>query len=199
MSQTTKDRLSLLFPLTIIVSTTTLVFGLVGCFVAIGVAAMVCLIAWWLIPYYLVPRQLRAGLRKLVVDDAGPPANSEPASVPIVDQWERAFQRSDWSAPMEFLDESYESRYPQLEKTYDMKQIRKRMKNLSSALRDLDVEVDDVRTVPGSPDNVWVRSTQTMVVRRGPAIKCTGWEKWTLTDSRERVLRAEFLGVTHLA
>ena len=163
------------------------------------IAAIVVIVALMFGPHlyshYLLPYQLRAGLRRLVDPSAGPPTRAEPVDdafpqrlMDAVASGSRSL--ADWLAE-DFVMIDYKGR------RHSAEHYLATQRALLVAFPDLDERVEALHADFDEPDVLWMRSTQYGHARRGAAFEATVWSRLTLTRDRNHIREIAFEGVVH--
>jgi hypothetical protein len=147
---------------------------------------------------YWAPRRYRALVSAQITPDVGPPGDALPVAPELAQRWAQAITQRDWSAARGLVVDDFVVESSSSERPFSRRLYFRGLRIVTTAFPDLRVSVDEVVGRPAEPDIIWVRLTRVGRPRRGPALHITGWERWTLDDSRVRVRIVTAAGVTHM-
>jgi hypothetical protein len=183
-------------PAGVVVAVAEIVAGPVGLFVGIVVAGTAFVLVF---PRTFYPSLCRRSMQRQLDPAAAPPADTEPAELALPHRMAAVLTARDWDGLRGLVAENLTVRVPPRERSMGPGLYLRGARLMARAYPDLRMSVEAVVARPAEPGTVWVRFAEVGHAWRGPTLDAAWWERWELTDERDRVQRIELVGVTRLA
>lgn len=158
--------------------------GIAGLAIAVVGVTLIGALTPRFIARYVVPRQLRAVLRRMAGEGELPPASARPVDLPQAERYVTAINARDWAALATLADPNLVVVHPASRRPYGRKRFIKAAKVTVEAYPDLQMSIEEIVAEPGSPDVAWVRVLETGRPRVGAPLRASWWERWTLGADR---------------